>query len=148
MTNALIQLLDGEKCFGVVRQHRWPGGVDCPHCHSPHVIRNQGALKTNPSRASTKQDRTSDDGRTSGSLPDVWESYESGISRQGRDDTQRFRQRYCCLIRIPSNSRTSPGTRTFSSSCWSDFTLLSAGLNRSPYDTSWACSWKLMQEFP
>ncbi|WP_431308173.1 transposase [Deinococcus arenicola] len=46
---SLIQLLDDEKCFAVVRELRWPGGVNCPHCHAPHVV------------------------------------------KQGRDDTQRFR---------------------------------------------------------
>ncbi|WP_211248944.1 transposase, partial [Deinococcus frigens] len=29
---SLIQLLDDEKCFEVVRQLRWPDGVMCPHC--------------------------------------------------------------------------------------------------------------------
>lgn len=52
---SLIQLLDDEKCFKVVRELRWPDGVDCPHCHAPYVV------------------------------------------KQGRDDTQRFRQRYRCL---------------------------------------------------
>ncbi|MCD0155909.1 IS1/IS6 family transposase [Deinococcus sp. 6GRE01] len=52
---SLIQLLDDEKSFKVVRELRWPDGVDCPHCHAPHVV------------------------------------------KQGRDDTQRFRQRYRCL---------------------------------------------------
>ncbi|WP_230296204.1 transposase [Deinococcus sp. 6GRE01] len=52
---SLIQLLDDEKCFKVVRELRWPDGVNCPHCHAPYVV------------------------------------------KQGRDDTQRFRQRYRCL---------------------------------------------------
>ena len=47
----LMHLLDDEKCFQVVRERRWPEGVRCPHCTSPHVI------------------------------------------KQGRDDTQRARQR-------------------------------------------------------
>ncbi|WP_414646570.1 transposase, partial [Deinococcus geothermalis] len=51
----LMHLLDDEKCFQVVRERRWPEGVRCPHCTSPHVI------------------------------------------KQGRDDTQRARQRYRCL---------------------------------------------------
>lgn len=51
----LMHLLDDEKCFEVVREHRWPEGVRCPHCHSPRV------------------------------------------TKQGRDETQRARQRYRCL---------------------------------------------------
>jgi len=51
----LIRLLDDEKCFSVVRELRWPDGVQCPHCANPYV------------------------------------------TKQGRDDTQRCRQRYRCL---------------------------------------------------
>ncbi|WP_367272291.1 transposase [Deinococcus sp.] len=28
-----------EKCFRVVRELRWPDGVNCPHCHAPHVVK-------------------------------------------------------------------------------------------------------------
>ena len=35
----LMHLLDDEKCFQVVRERRWPEGVRCPHCTSPHVIK-------------------------------------------------------------------------------------------------------------
>ncbi|WP_371414732.1 transposase [Deinococcus sp. S9] len=34
-----MHLLDDEKCFQVVRERRWPEGVRCPHCTSPHVIK-------------------------------------------------------------------------------------------------------------
>jgi transposase-like protein len=36
----LSGLLDEAKCFELVRQHRWPGGVRCPGCDSATVIRN------------------------------------------------------------------------------------------------------------
>jgi transposase-like protein len=39
---SLIQLLDDEKCFKVVRELRWHDGVDCPHCHAPHVVKQGG----------------------------------------------------------------------------------------------------------
>ena len=51
----LLHLLDDAKCFEVIRAHRWPEGVRCPHCHA-----NQ-------------------------------------ITKQGRDEHQRARQRYRCL---------------------------------------------------
>ena len=51
----LLHLLDDDKCFEVIRAHRWPEGVRCPHCHM-----NQ-------------------------------------ITKQGRDERQRARQRYRCL---------------------------------------------------
>jgi len=47
-------LIDDAKCFELVRQHRWPEGVECPHCGSRKVVRN------------------------------------------GRDESQRNRQRYLC----------------------------------------------------
>jgi transposase-like protein len=50
----LSGLLDEAKCFDLVRQTRWPQGVQCPKCGGGHVSRN------------------------------------------GRDDTQRLRQRYVC----------------------------------------------------
>ena len=51
----LLHLLDDDKCFEVIRAHRWLEGVRCPHCHM-----NQ-------------------------------------ITKQGRDERQRARQRYRCL---------------------------------------------------
>lgn len=35
----LMHLLDDEKCFQVARERRWPEGVRCPRCHSPHLIK-------------------------------------------------------------------------------------------------------------
>ncbi len=46
---SLIQLLDDEKCFDVVRQLRWPDGITCPHCHALHVIK-QGRDDTQHAR--------------------------------------------------------------------------------------------------
>ena len=51
----LLHLLDDEKCFQVIRAHRWPEGVRCPHCGTAR------------------------------------------ITKQGRDERQRARQRYRCL---------------------------------------------------
>jgi transposase-like protein len=36
----LSSLLDNAKCFELVRQHRWPDGVRCPHCHSTAIARD------------------------------------------------------------------------------------------------------------
>ena len=36
----LSALLDEAKCFALVRQRRWPGGVRCPACASDMVIRD------------------------------------------------------------------------------------------------------------
>jgi transposase-like protein len=44
MTLALLVnlscLLDNAKCFELVRQHRWPEGVRCPHCGGSTIARN------------------------------------------------------------------------------------------------------------
>lgn len=31
------KLIDDAKCYEVVRDLRWPNGVDCPNCHSRHI---------------------------------------------------------------------------------------------------------------
>jgi transposase-like protein len=36
----LSSLLDDAKCYGLVRQHRWPDGVRCPHCGGAAVARD------------------------------------------------------------------------------------------------------------
>lgn len=36
----LSGLLDEAKCFEVVRQARWPQGLQCPKCGGGHVLRN------------------------------------------------------------------------------------------------------------
>src|SRR6476469_3564621 len=36
----LPSLIDDAKCFELVRQHRWPGGVRCPSCRSASVARH------------------------------------------------------------------------------------------------------------
>ncbi len=36
----LASLLDDAKCFELVRQHRWPDGVRCPHCSNTAVARD------------------------------------------------------------------------------------------------------------
>ncbi|MGA9800157.1 MAG: IS1595 family transposase [Terriglobales bacterium] len=50
----LCSLIDDDKCYQLIRQHRWPDGVCCPLCASP------------------------------------------AVNRDGRDETQRHRQRYHC----------------------------------------------------
>ncbi len=45
----LRSLVDDAKCFETVRHLRWPQGVCCPHCDSPHVAR-KGADDTQPDR--------------------------------------------------------------------------------------------------
>ena len=45
MTTALLVnlacLLDDAKCFALVRQHRWPEGVCCPHCGDTTIARDE-----------------------------------------------------------------------------------------------------------
>ncbi|AZI45260.1 IS1595 family transposase (plasmid) [Deinococcus psychrotolerans] len=36
---SLVQSLDDEKCYEVIRGERWPQGVRCPHCNAQHVIK-------------------------------------------------------------------------------------------------------------
>ncbi len=36
----LSSLIDGAKCYELVRQHRWPEGVHCPYCGSAGVARD------------------------------------------------------------------------------------------------------------
>lgn len=33
-------LVSDKQCYETVRNMRWPKGVQCPHCHSQHVIKN------------------------------------------------------------------------------------------------------------
>jgi transposase-like protein len=33
-------LIDDARCYQMVRQLRWPEGVECPHCHATHVVKN------------------------------------------------------------------------------------------------------------
>src|SRR4051794_40830931 len=45
----LSSLLDDAKCYALVRQHRWPEGVRCPHCGGAAVARD-GRDDTQPHR--------------------------------------------------------------------------------------------------
>jgi transposase-like protein len=36
----LPSLIDDARCYELVRQHRWPEGVRCPHCDSGSVARH------------------------------------------------------------------------------------------------------------
>jgi transposase-like protein len=45
----LSSLIDDAKCYELIRQHRWPNGVCCPHCDSPSVARD-GHDDTQPHR--------------------------------------------------------------------------------------------------
>src|ERR687889_719929 len=45
----LSSLIDDAKCYELVRQHRWPDGVRCPHCESAAVARH-GRDDTQPHR--------------------------------------------------------------------------------------------------
>lgn len=36
----LTSLIDDEKCFELIRQHRWPDGVRCPKCSGASVARH------------------------------------------------------------------------------------------------------------
>jgi transposase-like protein len=45
----LSSLIDDAKCYELVRQHRWPDGVRCPHCASAAAARH-GRDDTQPHR--------------------------------------------------------------------------------------------------
>src|SRR4051812_4204273 len=45
----LSSLIDDAKCYELVRQHRWPDGVRCPHCESAAAARH-GRDDTQPHR--------------------------------------------------------------------------------------------------
>jgi transposase-like protein len=45
----LSSLIDDAKCYALVRQHRWPDGVRCPHCNGAAVARD-GRDDTQPHR--------------------------------------------------------------------------------------------------
>jgi transposase-like protein len=36
----LLSLIDDAKCYELVRQHRWPGGIRCPRCSDAKVGRD------------------------------------------------------------------------------------------------------------
>src|SRR5919201_4357584 len=36
----LPSLIDDARCYELVRQHRWPDGVRCPHCEGAKVARD------------------------------------------------------------------------------------------------------------
>ena len=36
----LLSLIDDAKCYELVRQHRWPGGIRCPRCGDAKVARD------------------------------------------------------------------------------------------------------------
>jgi transposase-like protein len=42
-------LIDSEKCYKMVRQLRWPEGIECPHCHATEIAKN-GHDGTQPER--------------------------------------------------------------------------------------------------
>ena len=44
----LSSLIDDAKCYALVRQHRWPDGVRCPHVESAAVARH-GRTTPSPS---------------------------------------------------------------------------------------------------
>jgi len=45
----LRHLIDDEKCYKIVRQNRWPNGIQCPHCNGSHITK-QGRDGTQPAR--------------------------------------------------------------------------------------------------
>ena len=45
----LLSLIDDAKCYELVRQHRWPGGIRCPRCGDAKVARD-GRDDTQPHR--------------------------------------------------------------------------------------------------
>jgi len=45
----ILNLIDDAKCFETVRRLRWPEGVVCPHCGSPHATK-RGREETQAAR--------------------------------------------------------------------------------------------------
>lgn len=45
----LRHLIDDEKCYEVVRQKRWPHGIQCPHCNGENITK-QGRDRTQSAR--------------------------------------------------------------------------------------------------
>ena len=45
----ILGITEDAKCFELVRQLRWPGGVRCPRCESDQVVK-QGRDETQPDR--------------------------------------------------------------------------------------------------
>ena len=45
----ILGITDDAKCYGLVRQLRWPEGVRCPHCDSDQIVK-QGRDDTRPQR--------------------------------------------------------------------------------------------------
>jgi len=45
----LTNLIDNEKCYELIRQHRWPHGICCTHCGSEHIVK-RGKDDTQPER--------------------------------------------------------------------------------------------------
>jgi transposase-like protein len=42
-------LIDNAKCYEMVRELRWKGTIECPHCHATEVVKN-GRNETQPER--------------------------------------------------------------------------------------------------
>jgi transposase-like protein len=40
MTISIQRLIDDAKCYEMVRELRWAGGVTCPHCSGDEVVKN------------------------------------------------------------------------------------------------------------
>lgn len=49
MTISIHRLIDDSKCYEMIREMRWLGGICCPHCESKEVVKN-GHDTTEPCR--------------------------------------------------------------------------------------------------
>jgi Transposase zinc-ribbon domain len=45
----ILGIVDDARCYETLRRLRWPEGVRCPHCDSPHVVK-QGRDETQGNR--------------------------------------------------------------------------------------------------
>ena len=41
-------LIDTEKCYEMVRELRWGGNIDCPHCRAPEMVKKYKSPAENP----------------------------------------------------------------------------------------------------
>ena len=85
-------LIDDVQCYQVVRELRWPDGVECPSCQSTQVIK-RGFDDTEPARQRVTAQRGARDcggcGLVIGSGPIMADRPPAGISEEDWAATRR-----------------------------------------------------------
>ena len=106
----LLHLLDDDKCFEVIRAHRWPEGVRCPHCNTDQITR-QGRGKRQHARqryrclaCRQKFDRDGVNEVHVNTMEGVWSLLRSWL-RPHRGISQRFLSLYIGFFQAMHNIR-------------------------------------------